>query len=1148
MKLNFLSHKIKKSGLKFLALLSILTLGLSGCSEDLDVTEGIKEIPEGTLQLSFAIPDPEVVKTRATEYDINSLEVFIFSKDGSRFLQHRSYAPVSITGEGNVTLPLNTSAKGQEILIYAVANVQHDISGLETVDALRKETLLSQVKIEDGFPMIGSVTVNTAILNAATVSLYRDVAKVSALSAVSNTKVTGFRLYNYSDKAYLGSALNDKEATETYKDFIFATASGSQTESIESTATEESAPSAYVYPSKGVTKEDMNSGVFVVVEINKDIEGNTTEREYYRINLRKADDEGNLEYLNLRPNYFYDITITGFMSAGYSSYEEAIKHPESDQFVTYKIHDHAAEILSMITDGYSELGVTPEVVLHSSTEAKPFVVKLFTPNVNISKDLIEFEVPDWLQVDEGTEHTHSDGEGDYDEIWDADSPGNQYEFNVSINSGAKVYEDRMDYIIVKWKGTPLTRKIKVTFESALELLEVCTATLTIKENGSEVFSTIKSYWNFVRGEGKSSTSKYGTDGTGDNPADTPQLFGIDPDNQSGGKKRNNGLHFPMPYGDDFENNPWTYEYTIDFTKLDEETDDAISKIEAKFVGSGAGKGKEFIEENFEWEYTDGQVSGKLKMKTIPQNDQYQYAVGKVIFTISYSGITVPSEVEAALYHTGFFHYEGSEVYAPASELGYYYYEVVPMADGHWLDRNIGANGSTSYIDTEDADSDKKRQLGGRHYTITKELQDFKLPDFDLAMCPPGYHIPNTTEFDALRTNEKFVTRSVTINGTLYMSTFYETGDPNIGNVYMQKARFENGKNIYDTSPKYSVTPHAGDAGAGYYWTISAAPAMEKEHMGNWLRALYLNGSSSTYNNASVTDHRMPIRCKAGKASEVPEIQENYISFNVHEVTHIYLFDKETGKALYTFPGKAVGTSESAVKWQHFYCSTTMDPEDLLMLFVKLDNGKVSIYRKYNATIDSDIDAANFVKSDEFRKEYLNENYAWKVESGKFYDFCEKGAKREEVSECETNNVLPSEPDDCDTGTTVGGGGGGSQGGGDEQLTGDYSWEEYQQLWHDAWQNLGYGQYDWSKVKEGSKIIIVYDVYNAQEAYLKFMHATPSWGLLKGTNEIKFQENNERLEYTLVLTQEMIDDLVDNGGLVIQGYQVALRKVAVMLAQ
>ncbi|MCH5230080.1 MAG: hypothetical protein J1F12_08845 [Muribaculaceae bacterium] len=973
-----------KPVLNLVGLVSLLMAGLVSCSDDTDFSSGVN--PENQhIVIQFALPDMTSVLTRATtDKDLNTIDVFVFGQgvtpdEFSTFITHEYYDQKKIV-DNTISLNLSSDVRGKDVLLYVVANGDDGVKNIGSLEELRKYIISSPISLEAGLPMIGSKKVNT-LSTLETLVLYRTVAKVTAeCEDEAKAKLNGLQIYNNATTGYIASPLNIED---TYSDYVF----GDNVVSDPSSVVFGSSNLIFTYPSKGFNYNDHKSGAFVIVSVTRN-----EKEQYYRLNLRYEDEDDKLKYLDILPNHHYQIIIKGFFSDGYDNPEDAAKHPEADQYVVYTIHDHASEVLSMVTDGYNELGVTPEITLTSSTDPKTVVVKCYSPDGEVKPEDIKIEEDgsNWLEITYKGFHSST---GDYHTTWDSDNPGQQFEYEISIKSGSKNYEDLEGKIVVSWNN--LKRTVKVNFESIYLLPETSTVTLKIYEDGNESkepYATIEDYWTFVTGAGN---NKEGKDGKGPGSEATPKLWGIQPENMVNAKKRINGFHFPMPYGENHSSNPWTYVYTVDFNKF-------ITEGEAKSIQGIeiSTSGDDFLKDKIDY----SKVGNVVTLRFNGDKTSYEYAGGKITFRISYTDSNDGSatvDVSPSLYHTGFFHYEGDGNYVPSEKRGYYYYEVVPLGkDGndntmYWLDRNIGATANHSYIDIEDNNTEGK-DAAGNHYTIINRPKDYNLPEWDFHMIPPGYHIPNSTEWDYLRLHDNFKTQSYTIKGTLFMSTFYESENNKIGNIYFQKARFCNRKNIYQETQKYSASADEGDAGAGYYWSLTEAPAMEKEQMGNWLRALYLNGSASAYNNASVTDHRMPIRCKAGNVNESSTAQDYYISFNVHEVTHVYLFDKNTKTALYKFPGRAVGTYASADKWQHFSCALTQDPDHLLMLFVKLNSdGTLIVYRKTgeNLTFGSE-NYKSFEGNNEYDKEFLNDTYAWEIEKGKYYDFCSVGEKRE----------------------------------------------------------------------------------------------------------------------------------------------------------
>lgn len=979
-----------------LVLVAIMPI-LQSCSEDLDVNPGINQIEKGVLQINLAVPDPITVSTRdgVDESKMNVLHVFIFNEGETALYQHVKIDGSAITGN-SVAIPLNSSAKDQQSMIYVVAN-EEGVANFTTVSEIKSFVLnhanpdTHKIDVSAGIPMIGKQKVNTASATIATLNLYRNLAKLTTTVAAEGYELEEYNLYNYASKGYAGAGIAVKDDDYKFNDADKVSAAWTITDT------------EFLYPTKGISEKGQDDGTYMVIKVKKTSESGS-KFQFYRLNLRIGDEikDGNLEYVNFEPNHWYKVKITDFLNDGYDSYAEAEKHPESDQFVAYEIHDHASEVLSMVTDGMRELGVSSELILNSTQATAKLIVKVYNannPDSNIPATDIEFsDISNWLSIDTQNVIIHNH-DNDFNKEWDKDNGGFQYEFPVRVAENASVYEDQEGYFTVTWKGTSLKRTVKVTFIADFQLPNVCDAKLTIIDNDhTNKGETIDDYWTFILGNGE---------GLG-NGTKMPKLWGIQPDDMTGQKKRQNGFHFPMPYGNKAQ---WEYQYEVDFSELAKlpitggGVDAIITNITATISDS-------WLSANVRWEYPYGNSStGKLSL--ISGKNLYNYCGGTITFKVTF-GNTDQSDIVASIYHTGFFHRESDSNYVPSDKLGYYYYEVVPMAGGYWLDRNIGATANSSFIDNDQSVSDEQRGSAGMQYSIMKTPKDFQLPDFDIAMCPPGYHIPTQTEWDALRLDNNFKTRSVIYGNTVYMSTYYETGNTKIGNIFLQKARFYNEPNAYDAShtERYNVRANAGDAGAAYYWTVTEAPAMEKEQMGNWVRALYLNGTASSYVNASLTDHRMPIRCKSGNQSAAKDANESYISFNVHDATHAFIFNAD-GTPLFTFPGKAIGSSDSAKEWQHFYCSTTQNTENLYVLFVRINtNGEVFIIRKAaNGDKNDEGVPINFRVEKEYKTEYLSPDYAWKVEKGKYYDFCDAAQVRAEYG----NGYYDEKPanPDCD---------------------------------------------------------------------------------------------------------------------------------------
>lgn len=103
------------------------------------------------------------------------------------------------------------------------------------------------------------------------------------------------------------------------------------------------------------------------------------------------------------------------------------------------------------------------------------------------------------------------------------------------------------------------------------------------------------------------------------------------------------------------------------------------------------------------------------------------------------------------------------------------------------------------------------------------------------------------------------------------------------------------------------------------------------------------------------------------------------------------------------------------------------------------------------------------------------------------------------------------------------------------------------IWSGAWsagswsgnQDLAWGGYDWSTVTAGTDLT-VYFTEDPNFDYWQMRFGNGSWVALPGTGDINLEA--KATSYTLTLTQAMIDELVNNGGLVMTGCNYVMSKI------
>lgn len=1083
-KIDKISNNI--SGLRgFLCLMTgIAALILSGCSDELDIRNGINidSWADGHITIELNIADLDRVVTRSddnqSERNINNLTLFFIDGAGDIIYRHdlSSDEITSLNKDINgtnrnhpYTFEIEPSKYSSGIDVYGVANTvmkEGDLlTGYSEDSGKRLEDLMKivaskhydDVQASYGWLMSGK-------LEGKTLSLIRSTAKVSVSNHVNKLgegytknelfsmtgKDCGFSAYKTADKCYLMAGV---KAEPYYTE--------SATQIVNSNYLKDENDNeryeAYILPTKTHSQlENGNVKVSTYVVMKAIYNGQDS---YYALPLY---DQENKEYLDIKPNHWYDIEIQEVNIQGYPTAEEALSKPmDVEKYaIRYHIYDHTAEVFSMVSDGVRELGVTSVVNFakadNSGTQddetaavaegeggrsitdnRATFVVKIYSAiNEELKKDDITFGFTDeyadnnWLAID-------------YDNIMEKDpvlttgpgeiaTPGLQFE--VPIYTTREIYSDQKAEIEVLWKG--LRRIVTVYYDATIELSTILEVNLTIKGDGNTYY--IKNYGTFIEGNGEWPDAECSEKEGCTHESEAPRLFGVQEDELTGNRVRNHGFHFPMPYGEYPTTAPWTYEYNVSFEKIQEVTKYTISKVTPEIRGNVP----------VVWTPTST-YSGKL---TLDSSLGYNYAIGSITYKIDFAEAEAANKsvkVVLDLYHTGFFHFTNNATYGfDGLDAGYYYYEVVPMAGKYWLDRNIGAKSNRYFVDDIDYTSGEKKSRG-KFLTIADQAnyEGPQLEKTEPLICPPGYHIPSTAEWDPVRMSANFRTDEVTDEkSALAMVTYYATGITNIGKVHFPKARYWNKTGTFDD--KYKDFPNSGDAASGYYWTTTEAPGMEKEHMGNWLRTLYMNGETASYINGSVMDHKMLVRCIADPKPDIE--QQNYVSFNVHNVTHVFLFYKDTKgnpTPLYTFPGKQVSTAASAINWQYFYFTTTVNPARISMVFVNLDSdGHMHIFTKKGNVFEDSYE----VKDENGQEKQININdiMGWSSEDGTecpywnvndltgpdtdpeensqkifYYDFCKKALERVSAG-VKKSNATHKQPEGeyaCDENISTGGG-------------------------------------------------------------------------------------------------------------------------------
>lgn len=924
--------------LTYILLLPLLT----GCSDSFDIP-GSNEIGEdGSVVMTLDIPTIREGLTRTGEINpeckVKDITILIFNEETAPGQSLTIYDdPSNNTGNARIEQLNDSQVKLRfrikkelmsdtgKLRFYFIANcptesldLQVDGKSLEELTENELKEVLSSVifhKSGEEFVMCGKATFSDLTSNQPV--LTRNAAKVSV--TMGETGIP-FEIFGAASSSPLLSGINSD--ANSSKGSVVAPAI------FPDDLTDNAI--RYIHPTvNSLLKNDnknyldnLSSSCYVIVKAPFN-----GEDYYYRLDfiLPKNNKSGEYSALSPTANHWYKFEVTEITGPGYSTPEEASRHPE--EYVEYDIHDHSPLSFNMASDGVRELGVTHDIVYDGlPTE----VDNLSQSYINIkffSKH--EGEIPesseevrklitiedDWLELTDPVQVYDNNDLNGVDREGDSNDTGVIYRFKLNFKSN-NLIGDITNNITVRWMG--LERVIPVTWERNFNGAAVTTAKLTINYNGTPLNDI--DYWAFLSSTDNSSTSS------------PVKLWGIQ-EGPNNGKIRNQGFHFPVMYGTD--GNYASYSYTLSFNEsvigtktiadctVSIEGDDGIKNVVATPTT------------------TSKSVSLSITRPGNAGNNDYTYAVGRLKVKIKFSdGDT--DEYSFGLYHTGFFHKDtsGKRMDTDSSSGDWRYYEVVPVkvnnTTRYILDRNLGAKSAEMYIRYADGSTlTGNPEAAGGYYKVAKQENPtaYKDPsmfdDIGPRVSPPGYCVPKQNVWDAIRNSQSFHTENV---GD-YFNCYYDTKDTRIGKVYFPKAMF------------YRNNDYAGETRDGYYWTSTASTGTEKEEIGKWLKMLTISGNTTSYTNGCVEVPGKPTLAYGASLRCINKVQESTVikrtSFNVAGATHVYLYQDKNGERIgtTTWPGHAIGNYDTMVSGNWFgfsFESTDFDPDDLYVIFNFVD--------------------------------------------------------------------------------------------------------------------------------------------------------------------------------------------------------------------
>ncbi len=888
----------------------LLLLSVASCTDE-EIGSRVPwdgERVEMTFILNVAQTE-DVALTRAvtSENAVTELTLLVFpSKDAAAKLEQiqRVSEFTEINNSYRFTIQLEASAS--EKYIYIVANTNNklpDISkGITTLADVRAITsnivsgepqlVMSGVK-QSAIPSIGLVA-EDFVLN-------RNTAKVTVKNAEGISLQLGeFQLRNCSEAGQIlaGAETNADNAPK-------GTATIGQSDPNKP---------LYTYPSSSASQP------FLVVSGTSN--GVTS---WYRINLKNAEEN----YFSLLPNHHYEVAITKVNGKGYDSADEAAMHDPSGIEAT--IYDHQPTVYNMVTDGSQELGVSDTIKVGAQADATAeFSIKYYPSTPTDLTVKVDPKDDYWLVLDNNGAPTTTTT------LDDGKETGTLYTYRVKVTIGNLTGDDRYGHIRVSAGGLSRDVVVKQTEEFLND--KFGTIKLLVKEyerdddwkiTTTKELGTYDDYWDFIRGKETDPTKK---------------LYGITPD-AMGGKIRTEGFHAPMS---DFLQFVYTFTLPTNMEDVSWKVELAEGYEDKLLFWNGTsspeGEGSTTPPSGDRLEGQSFTFTNKLldvqKPGTGIVADAYRYGKDAFRIVLTNNSTRRTTTLSYDFYHTGVFDYDdgtGNHQTGGKNDQGWYYYEVIPMGNNYWLDRNLGAKSSGYYMQDGNGGSllgngdwPLSDNSAGGLYSIADVPQNNEPTIID-DICPKGFRIPYMSEFNALVADPKFRNEYVVSTGVNYWSSYYLSDK---GTVYFPKNRM------------YYGGQAAGDANSGYYWTRTAALGASGTERGYWLQFMKFSGSNASAGRYRIwqgndlnNKNGMSVRCVY--ASRVVETSYD-IEFYVKGYTHVFLYnDDGNGNRtnLNSWPGDMIAINdENSLKMYHpFVYSSVTEYTDLKVVFNIVDN-------------------------------------------------------------------------------------------------------------------------------------------------------------------------------------------------------------------
>ncbi|MDE5886827.1 MAG: hypothetical protein K2H46_04480 [Muribaculaceae bacterium] len=903
-------------------ILSYMTAGLmllaTSCSDDMFDGQFAEMPSDGQLEFRYSVPEMQGIQTRATdENTVHTLTLLIF--DGAGKLQQvESLDPTKTSCDVTIDAKLRKD-KNLSFLMLANAPEAYDVAYFEGKKNLSskddiKPLTTNLTKVTDGdtdyLVMSGSASLND-ILAFNSVALYRSAAKVSVNKGMKDND--GNLVTDADGMIKLDEALPFVVLGSANEGSIF---SGADTDNsnfiLGNTPTRVTIPASFTTTDPVFVHPTTNkSGAYVIVK-NNEFDGTDY---YYRLDFEQEN------LLNLNPNHYYQFVIEDVKGKGYTTTEEAAANPtpKSGGALEWNIVDRSPRVYNIVTDGKNSLGVSHSLthtgnVTGNATASEYFYVRV--SNKDGQYDDIDLKADNfissksWLTIG-AISKVDETGEN----LATGSTPGKLYRVEAKFSRTSEVGSQTAN-ITVRWRN--LSRVVPVVWKRDFNAEDVVkSAVLEVYENGTTQKSDWRQadYFRFLENN----------------------VWGVEAE-ANNGDARDEGFHFPVMYGEN-TNNPWTYKYTVTFVNPNDNTYKwrfSISDDSDPVIRNNAQINILSADDDGIVTTTANQEGPKIELSMKKEAGDL-YGVGTLMVEVAPSGTNDWKEMPIAIYHTGFFHkddYSHAVAGTYDNSKQFTYYGVVKIGNNRWLDRNIGAHSAELYIEQVNGNAQHGTTAGrGAYFYAAK--QNGTEPNLYANLCPPGYQVPYSTDWDAIRKSSKFVTTNMGSYITAYYASDSKKSDGTDLNVYFSKSMY------------FDNTTKAGDNCVGYYWSQTTATGFEKDERGRWLKDFVIYGEATQISNARVDygDNKgfaLSLRC-VSKHTEEKDTQE--AKFFVKGATHVFAYTLNAADErvpVATWPGTPIANYNTAYSdyINYRYLGKT-SAEDLYLIFnFKGENGQI----------------------------------------------------------------------------------------------------------------------------------------------------------------------------------------------------------------